>query len=49
VFTAQYALSLYIKYTRLLFKVLISAIDGGEVSASWLGCYPPGERATRIR
>jgi len=42
VFTARYALNPSIKQTRLVFKGLISAI------ASLAGCYPPGERATRI-
>jgi len=26
----------------------MSAIDGGKRSASWIGCYPPGERATLV-
>ena len=38
-----------IKQTRLVSKGLISAIDGGERSASRTGIYPPGESATHIR
>jgi hypothetical protein len=48
VFTARYALSPYIKQTRLVFKGLISAIDESKRSASRADCYPHGERATRV-
>ena len=47
-FTARYVLSPYIKQTRLVLKGLISAIDGGNRSASRAGCFLPEERATRI-
>jgi hypothetical protein len=48
VFTAPYGLSPYIKQTRLVFKGLISAVDGGKGSASLAGRHPPGERTTFI-
>jgi hypothetical protein len=48
VFTARYVLSPYMKQTRLVFKGLSSAMDGGKRSASRAVCYPPGETATHI-
>ena len=47
-FTARYALSLYIKQARFVLKGLILAKKGGKGLGSGAGCYPPGERSTSI-